>query len=140
MQIFPIIVVSLIRSFHTIFSIIFVWLYHISSWKLLLAKFRLKLKKVGKISKPFRYDLNQIPYDCTVAVTNRFKGLDLIQCLKNYGQMFATFYRRRWPKPSPLRRAYKQLRKERKQKTKEKRKDIPNWMQSSWEKQVGMRE
>ena len=36
------------------------------------------MKKVGKISKPFRYDLNQIPYDCTVAVTNRFKGLDLI--------------------------------------------------------------
>ena len=49
-----------------------------SDHELLIAKFRLKLKKVGKISKPFRYDLNQIPYDCTVAVTNRFKGLDLI--------------------------------------------------------------
>ena len=46
--------------------------------ELLIAKFRLKLKKVGKTSRPFRYDLNQIPYDYTVGVTNRFKGLDLI--------------------------------------------------------------
>ena len=45
---------------------------------LLIAKFRLKLKKVGKTTRPFRYDLNQIPYDFTVEVTNRFKGLDLI--------------------------------------------------------------
>ena len=44
----------------------------------LIAKFRLKLKKVGKTARPFRYDLNQIPYDCTVEVMNRFKGLDLI--------------------------------------------------------------
>ena len=44
----------------------------------LIAKFRLKLKKVGKTTRPFRYDLNQIPYDCTVEVRNRFKGLDLI--------------------------------------------------------------
>ena len=44
----------------------------------LIAKFRLKLKKVGKTTKPFRYDLNQIPYDYTVEVTNRIKGLDLI--------------------------------------------------------------
>ena len=44
----------------------------------LFAKFRLKLKKVGKTTRPFRYDLNQIPYDYTVEVTNRFKGLDLI--------------------------------------------------------------
>ena len=43
----------------------------------LIAKFRLKLKKVGKTTRPFRYDLNQIPYDYTVKVTNRFKGLDL---------------------------------------------------------------
>ena len=50
----------------------------------LIAKFRLKLKKVEKTTRPFRYDLNQIPYDCTVEVTNRFKGLDLIECLKNY--------------------------------------------------------
>ena len=46
--------------------------------ELLIAKFRLKLKKVGKITRPFRYHLNQIPYDYTVEVTNRFKGLDLI--------------------------------------------------------------
>ena len=46
--------------------------------KLLIAKFRLKLKKVGKSTRPFRYDLNQIPYDYTVEVRNRFKGLDLI--------------------------------------------------------------
>ena len=49
-----------------------------SDQKLLIAKFRLKLKKVGKITRPFRYDLNQIPYDHTVEVKNRFKGLDLI--------------------------------------------------------------
>ena len=46
--------------------------------KLLIAKFRLTLKKVGKTTRPFRYDLNQIPYDYRVEVTNRFKGLDLI--------------------------------------------------------------
>ena len=46
--------------------------------QLLIAKFRLKLKKVGKTTRPFRYDLNQIPYDYPVEVRNRFKGLDLI--------------------------------------------------------------
>ena len=49
-----------------------------SDHELLIAKFRLKLKKVGKTMRPFRYDLNQIPYDYTVEVTNRCKGLDLI--------------------------------------------------------------
>ena len=49
-----------------------------SDYELLIGKFRLKLKKVGKTSRPFRYDLNQIPYDHTVEVTNRFKGLELI--------------------------------------------------------------
>ena len=44
----------------------------------LITEFRLKLKKVGKTTRPFRYDINQIPYDYTVEVTNRFKGLDLI--------------------------------------------------------------
>ena len=44
----------------------------------LIAKFRLKLKKVGKTTRPFRYDLHQIPYNYTVEVTNRFKGIDLI--------------------------------------------------------------
>ena len=52
--------------------------------ELLIAKFRLKLKKVGKTARPFRYDLDQIPYDYTVEVTNRFKGLALRECLKNY--------------------------------------------------------
>ena len=49
-----------------------------SDHELLITKFRLKLKKVGKTTRPFRYDLNQIPYDYTVEVRNRFKGLDLI--------------------------------------------------------------
>ena len=49
-----------------------------SDHELLIAKFRLKLKKVGKTTRPFRYDLNQIPYDYTVEMTNRFKGLDVI--------------------------------------------------------------
>ena len=51
----------------------------------LLQKFRLQLKKAGETTRPFRYDLNQIPYDYTVEVTNRFKGLDLTECLMNYG-------------------------------------------------------
>ena len=49
-----------------------------SNHELLIAKFRLKLKKVGKTTRPVRYDLNQIPYDYTVEVRNRFKGLDPI--------------------------------------------------------------
>ena len=49
-----------------------------SDHKFLIAKFRLKLKKVGKTTRPFRYDLYQIPYDYTVEVRNRFKGRDLI--------------------------------------------------------------
>ena len=49
-----------------------------SDHELLIAKFRLKLNKVGKTTRPFRYDLNQIPYEYTVEVRNRFKGLDLI--------------------------------------------------------------
>ena len=65
-----------------------------SDHELLIAKIRLKLKKVGKTTRPFRYDLNQIPYDYTVKVTNRVKGLDLIEFLKNYGQRFVTLYRR----------------------------------------------
>ena len=72
-----------------------------SDHELLIAKFRLKLKKVGKIFRPFRYDLNQIPYDYTVEVRNRFKGLDLIECLMNYGQRFVTLYKRQGSRPSP---------------------------------------
>ena len=97
--------------------------------------FRVKLKKVGKTTRTFRCDLNQIPYDYTVEVTNRFKGLDLIECLKNYGWRFVTLSRRQWSRPSPrnrnakrqdgcLRRPYKYLRKEEKLKAKEKRKEI----------------
>ena len=58
----------------------------------LIAKFTLKLKKVGNIARPFRYDLNQIPYYYTVGVTNRFKGLDLIEWLKNHRQRFITLH------------------------------------------------
>ena len=65
-----------------------------SDHKVLIAKFRLKLKKVGKTTRLFRYDLNQIPYNYTVEVRNRLKGLDLIECLKNYGWKFMTFYRK----------------------------------------------
>ena len=65
-----------------------------SDHELLIVKFRLKLKKVGKTTRPYRYDLNQIPYDYIVAVRNRFKGLDLIEYLKNYGWRFVTLYRR----------------------------------------------
>ena len=56
----------------------------VSDHELLTAKFSLKLEKVGKTTKPFRFDLNQIPYDYTMEVRNRFKGLDLIECLMNY--------------------------------------------------------
>ena len=52
------------------------------------------MKKVGETTRPFRYDLNQIPYNYTVEVTNRFKELDLIECLKNHGWRFMTLYRR----------------------------------------------
>ena len=54
-----------------------------SDHELLITKFRLKLKKVGETSRPFRYDLNQIPYDYTVEVRNRLKGLDLIDRVPN---------------------------------------------------------
>ena len=91
-----------------------------SDHELLIAKFRLKLKKVEKTTRPFLHDLNQIPYSYTVEVTNRFKGLDLIECLRNYGQRFVTLYRRQGSKLSPrkrnakrengcLRRSYKYL-------------------------------
>ena len=76
----------------------------VSDHELLIAKFRLKLKKVGKTIRPFRYDLNQIPYDYTVEVRNRFKGLDLLECLMNYGMRFMTLYRRQGSRPSPWKR------------------------------------
>ena len=75
-----------------------------SDHELLIAKFRLKLKKVEKTTRPFRYDLNQIPYDYTVEVRNRFKGLDLIECLMNYGWRFVTLYRRQESRSFPRKR------------------------------------
>ena len=60
-----------------------------------ITKFRLKLKKAGKTARPFRHDLNQIPYDYTVEVRNRFKGLDLIiECQMKYGWRLVTVYGR----------------------------------------------
>ena len=71
-----------------------------SDHELLLAKFRLKVKKVGKTTRPFSYDLNQIPYDYAVEVKNKFKGLDLRECLKNYGWRFMTLYRKQGSRQS----------------------------------------
>ena len=62
------------------------------------------MKKVRKTTRPFRYDLNQIPYDYTVEVRNRFKRLDFIVCLMNYKQRFVTLYRRQGSRPSPWKR------------------------------------
>ena len=75
-----------------------------SDHELLIAKFRLKLKKVVKTTRPFRYDLNQIPYNYTTEVRNRFKVLDLLECLMNYGWRFVTLYRRQRSRPSPWKR------------------------------------
>ena len=70
----------------------------------LIAKFRLKSKKVGTTTRSFRYDLNQIPYNYTMKVKNRFKGLDLTEFLMNYGWRFVKLYRRQWSRPSPRKR------------------------------------
>ena len=75
-----------------------------SDHELLIAKYRLKSKKVGKTTRIFRYYLNQIPYDYTVGLRNRFKGLDVIECLINYGQRFVTLYRRQESRPTPRKR------------------------------------
>ena len=65
------------------------------------------MKKIGKTTRPFRYDLNQIPYDYTVEVRKRFKRLDLIECLMNYGRRFMTLYRRQGSRPSPWKKCKK---------------------------------
>ena len=70
----------------------------------LLPNSDLSLKKVGKTTRPFRYDISQIPYNYTVEVRKRFKGLDLIECLKNYGPRFLTLYRRWGSRPYPRKR------------------------------------
>ena len=104
-----------------------------SDHELLIAKFRLKLKKVRKTTRPFRYDLNQIPYDYTVEVTNRFKGLDRVPeelwmelCNAVQEAVIKTI-----PKKKKCKKA-KWLSEEALQ-IAEKRKDIPIQMQSSKE-------
>ena len=73
--------------------------------ELLIVIFRLKLKKIGKTTRPFRYYINEIPYNCTVEVTNRFKGLDLIDRVpEEPWTKFVTLYKRQWSKPSPRKR------------------------------------
>ena len=83
------------------------------------------MKKVGKTTRLFRYDLDQIPYDYTVGVMNRFKGLDLIECLKNICNMVLEVViktipkKKKWKKAKwLLKKPYKWLRKEEKQKAK----------------------
>ena len=116
-----------------------------SDHELLIAKFRLKLKKVRKTTRPFRYDLNQIPYDYTGEVRNRFKGLDLIDRVPDELWMevrdivqkagIKTIPKKKkcikakWLSEEALQIAVN----EEKQKAKEKRKDISIWMQSSKE-------
>ena len=79
-----------------------------SDHELLITKLRLKLKKVGKTARPFRYVLNQIVYNYTVEVTNRFKGLDLIDRVpEEHGQRFMTLYRRQGSIPSPWKKNVK---------------------------------
>ena len=63
--------------------------------------------KVGKSSRPFRYDLNQIPYDYTVEVTNRFKGLDPTECLMNCGKRFTILYGKQRSRQSPRKKKCK---------------------------------
>ena len=67
-----------------------------SDHELLIAKFRLKLKKVGKTTRPCRYDLNQIPFDYTVVVMSRFKGLDLVGRVPEELWMYVHNILRRW--------------------------------------------
>ena len=73
-----------------------------SDHELLIAKFRSKLKKVGKTTRPFRYDLNQISYDYTVEMRNTFKGLDVIDRVPDEldGRRFVTLHRRQGSRPS----------------------------------------
>ena len=79
-----------------------------SDHDLLIAKLRFKLKKVGKTTTPFRDDVNPIPYDYTVEVRNRFKGLDLIDRVPgNYGRSFVTLYWRQGSRPSSWKRNVK---------------------------------
>ena len=66
------------------------------------------MKKVGKTTRTFRYDLNRIPYNYTVEVINRFKGLDLTDRVpEEYGRRFVTLYRRQGPRQSPRKKKQK---------------------------------
>ena len=131
------------QTFHTLAKYLFsIFTYY---YNILVCIFRLKLKKVGKTTKPFRYDLSQTPYDYTVEVRNRFKGLELIDGVPDELWMEVhDIVQRQGSRPSPwkrnakkqngcLGRPYKYLWKEEKWKAKEKRKDINIWMQSSKE-------
>ena len=116
----------------------------------LIAKFRLKLKKVGKTTRPSRYDLNQIPYDHPVEMRNRFKGLDLIGRVPDelWMEVHDTV-QETGIKTNPKKKKSKKAKwlseeglqiavKRGKQKAKEKRKDIHIWMQSSkeWQEEI----
>ena len=107
-----------------------------SDHELLIAKFRLKLKKVGKTTRPFGYDLNQIPYDYTVEVTNRFNGLDLIRVSEELWTEVCDTVWEAVIKTIPKKKKCKKAKwlseealpiavKRREVKSKEKRKDIP---------------
>jgi len=116
-----------------------------SDLEFLITKFRLKLKKVGKTTRSFRYDLNQIPYDYTVEVRNRFKGLDLIDRVPDELWIeVPDIVQETGIKTIPMEKKCKKAKwlsrealqiavKEEKWKAKEKRKDINIWMQSSKE-------
>ena len=113
-----------------------------------MAKFRLKLKKVGKTTIPFRYDLNQIPYDYTVEVTNRFKELDLIdrvpeELWTKVHDILQEAVIKTVPKKKKCKKAKwlseEALQIEEKRKAKEKRKDKSIWMQRSQEQQGEIR-
>ena len=122
-----------------------------SDHELLITKFKLKLKKVGKTARPFRYDLNQIPYNYRVDVTNRFKGLDLIDrvpdetwtkvhdLVQDTGIKIIPKKKQcekaKWLSEEPLQIAVKKE----KPNTKEERKDIPISMYSSKEYQGEIR-
>ena len=117
-------------------------IYSGTDHKLLIEKFRLKLKKVGKTTRPFRYDLNQPPYDYTAGVRNRFKGLDLIARVPEKLWMeIHDIIQEAGIKTIPKEKKHNKAKwlseealqisiKRKEAKTKEKRKDIPICMQS----------
>ena len=121
-----------------------------SDYVLLIAKFRLKLKKVGKRTRPFGYDVSHIPYDYTVEVTNRFKGLHLIARVPQEQWMeVSNIVQEAGIKPFQIKRNLQEGKMvvwgdltnswEKKRKAEEKGKDMPIWMDSSKEKQGEIR-